>query len=91
MIRTIADTAADLDIMAEAVARMNEVIYAKLHFRGRYDEALARVEADLGDDFRIMRAMQLNPEDLVRLGRLQIRPLHQSKDVPQSSPPGGPW
>jgi hypothetical protein len=91
MIRTIADTATDLDIMADAVKRMNEVIYAKPFFRGKYDEALARVEADLGDDFRIMRGMKLDPEDLIRLGRAAVQSLSESKDVPQTFPPGGPW
>jgi hypothetical protein len=93
MIRTIADTATDLDIMEHAVKRMSEVIYisAKSYFRDRYDDALARVETDLGDDFRIMRGMKLEPEDLIRLGRQQVSSLSQSRDVPQTPPPGGPW
>jgi hypothetical protein len=89
MARTIADTAFDLDVMENAVKRANEVIYAKQYFRDEYDDALARVEADLGDGFRIMRGLNLDPEDLIRLGRLQIESLSQSKDVPQTSLPGG--
>ncbi len=86
MIRTIADTAADLDVMEEAVKRMNEVIYAKPFFRGRYNEALARVEADLGEDFSIMRGMKVDPEDLIRLGRTTIQSISQSTDIPATSP-----
>jgi hypothetical protein len=91
MARTIADTASDLDVIENAVKRMNEVIFAKPYFRGQYEDALARVEADLGDDFRIMRGMRLAPEDLIRLGRTAIESLRQSEDVPQTSPPGGSW
>lgn len=85
--RTIADTASDLDVMENAVKQANEVIYAKQYFRDIYDEALARVEADLGDGFRMMRALNLDPEDLIRLGREQIETPIQSKNVPQTSLP----
>jgi hypothetical protein len=87
MARTVAATTSDLDVMENAVKRMREVIYAKPYFSGLYDDALARVEADLGDGFRIMRGLNLDPEDVIRLGRLQIESLSRSKDVPQSSLP----
>ena len=89
MARTIADTASDLDVMQNAVKRANEVIYAKRYFRDQYDDALARVEADLGDGFRTMRSLTPDLEDLICLGRSQIESSRQSKDVPQASLPGG--
>lgn len=89
MARTIADTASDLDVMENAAKRANEVIYAKRFFQDQYDDALARVEADLGDGFRIMRSLTPDPEDLIRLGRSQIESISQSKDVPRTSLPSG--
>lgn len=87
MTRTIVDTASDLDVMEEANKRANEVIYAKQYFRDMYEDALARVEDDLGDGFRIMRGLNLDPEELICLGRLQIESPSQAKSVQQTSPP----
>lgn len=93
MIRTIYDTLADLDAMDVAIARMRQVIYAKPFFRSRYDEALARVEADLGPVMTAMRRLWIGaePEDLIREARALVQGRDQYSDIPQTSPPEGPW
>jgi hypothetical protein len=47
--RTAAQIHSDLDVMTEAVLRLQDVIYANPYFEKRYQDALERVVADLGD------------------------------------------
>lgn len=92
MTRTVDETLADLDVMDRAQIRMIEVIYARAFFQSQYDEALARVSADLGKTLSMIRL--IFPSDQLKFTeaiRQFIRGRDQSSDVPLTSSPESPW
>ena len=93
MTRTVGETLADLDAMDKAQIRMHEVIYAQAFFQSQYDDALARVSADLGKTLRTIRLMfpTSDPRELTEAIRQFIHCRDGLSDVPLTSSPEGPW
>lgn len=93
MTRSVKETLADLDAMDAAQIRMGEVIYARAFFKSQYDDALARVSADLG---KVLHSIKLicptsTPQELADAIRLFLQGRDGISDVPHTSPPEGTW
>ena len=93
MTRSVKETLADLDAMDAAQVRMGEVIYARAYFKSQYDDALARVSADLG---KVLDAIELvcpasSPQELTDAIRMFLQGRDALSDVPLTSPPEGTW
>lgn len=58
-----------LDVMEHAVKRMAEVLYAKTYFRAVYDEAFAKVMAEIGGAMMNIEHLSHDPERQVGLIR----------------------
>ncbi|GEM_PF-6403735 len=93
MSRPVAETLIDLDTMESLAVRVRSAIYAKAFLRGQYDEALARVRADLGGCLSSIELLlpAAEPEELIAAIGSFIDGRDKVSDIPQTSPPGGPW
>ena len=93
MSRTVGETLADLDAMDNAHIRMHEVIYARAFFQSQYDDALARVSADLGKTLRTIRLIfpTSDSRELTQAIRQFIQGRDGLSDVPLTLSPEGSW
>jgi uncharacterized protein with HEPN domain len=71
MARLVNQSLADLAIMAEAIERLKNAMYANTFFERRYQDALARVIEDLGDPWTYLHKA-VDREAMVELLRYQF-------------------
>lgn len=93
MSRDLSETLADVDCMEAALARLHKVIYARPYFQSLYDEAFARVRADLGSGVPTIYLLNpaAEPKEVIEGIRTFISDTRPISDIPETLPPGGCW